>query len=83
MDEPGARLDKYVTEHCPGLSRTQVQKMILDGYITVNDIPAKSGLKLNAGDKLIVLCYCLVDDKELNSLKPKMVNVDERNQIKD
>jgi len=54
VDEPGARLDKYVTEHCAGLSRTQVQKMVVDGYIKVNDSTAKSGLKLNPGDRLTV-----------------------------
>ena len=54
MDEPAGRLDKYVTEHCPGVSRTQAQKMIIDGYVKVNDGPAKSGLKLNPGDRLTV-----------------------------
>ena len=54
VDEPGARLDKYVTEHCAGLSRTQTQKLIGDGCVTVNDHPAKSGLKLNLGDRLTV-----------------------------
>jgi len=53
-DKSGARLDKYVTEHCPELSRTQFQKLIGDGYITVNDHIAKAGLKLTVGDRLTV-----------------------------
>ena len=52
--EPGARLDKYIAGHCPGVSRTQAQKLIDDGYVTVNGRPAKSGLKLNIGDRLTV-----------------------------
>ena len=53
-DKPGARLDKYVCEKCPELSRTYVQKLITDCYITVNGRKVKAGLKLNAGDKLTI-----------------------------
>jgi len=54
VDEQGARLDKYVAEHCEELSRTQTQKLISDGNIKVNDNIAKAGHKLNTGDKLII-----------------------------
>ncbi|HEY92889.1 MAG TPA: RluA family pseudouridine synthase [Dehalococcoidia bacterium] len=54
VDEPGARLDKYVCQKCPELSRTYVQKLISDGHITVNDRMTKTGLKLNIGDRLTV-----------------------------
>jgi len=50
VDKPGARLDKYVGEKCPELSRTQAQRLIADGYITVNGSAAKVSLKLNVGD---------------------------------
>ncbi len=53
-DKSGTRLDKYVTEHSPELSRTQAQKLISDGYIKVNDRNAKAGLKLNVGDRLTI-----------------------------
>jgi len=51
-DEGGARLDKYASERCPELSRTRVQGLVADGYITVNGRPAKAGLKLNIGDRV-------------------------------
>jgi len=51
---PGTRLDKYVSEHYPELSRTQIQKLIGDGYIKVNNRVAKAGLKLNIGDRLTI-----------------------------
>ncbi len=54
VDKPGTRLDKYVSEQYPELSRTHVQKLIGDGYIKVNDRDAKAGLKLNAGDRLTI-----------------------------
>ena len=53
-DRQGARLDRYVVEKCPELSRTQAQKLIGGGYITVNDHVAKAGLKLNTGDRLTI-----------------------------
>jgi len=54
-DKPGTRLDKYVCEKCPELSRTHAQKLIGGGHITVNDRVAKAGLKLNIGDRLTIV----------------------------
>ena len=54
VNEQGARLDKYVSGHYPELSRTQVQKLIGDGYIKVNDSVAKAGVRLNIGDRLTI-----------------------------
>ncbi|MDD5082182.1 MAG: RluA family pseudouridine synthase [Dehalococcoidales bacterium] len=54
-DRAGTRLDKYVSEQCPGLSRTQAQKLIAMGYITVNNRVARASLKLVAGDQVAVI----------------------------
>ena len=54
VEKAGVRLDKYVTEKHPELSRSQVQKLIRDGYIKVTGGVAKAGLKLNQGDKLTI-----------------------------
>ena len=48
------RLDKYVAEKFPDLSRTQAQRLIDDGYVTVNDRVAKAGVKLDAGDRVSI-----------------------------
>jgi 23S rRNA pseudouridine1911/1915/1917 synthase len=53
-NESGVRLDKYVAEKCPELSRTQAQKLVSDGLVTVNEQVAKAGLKLSAGDRVRV-----------------------------
>ena len=55
VDKPGARLDKYVGEKCPELSRTQAQRLIADGYITVNGGVAKASLKLGVGDRVNII----------------------------
>ena len=54
-DKAGTRLDKYVVETQPELSRTYIQKLIGDGYITVNDRAAKAGLKLDIGDEVKIV----------------------------
>ncbi|MBA7678183.1 Ribosomal large subunit pseudouridine synthase D [subsurface metagenome] len=54
VDKPAARLDKYVGEKCPELSRTHAQRLIAEGYVTVNDGVAKASHKLNVGDRVKV-----------------------------
>ncbi len=55
VDKPDVRLDRYVSEQCPELSRTHAQRLIVDGYITVNDRLAKASFKLSIGDRLRVV----------------------------
>ena len=49
------------------------------GVICLNGPAARSGY---AGDEIIILAYCLVDQSEAGKLKPKVVFVDEENQLK-
>lgn len=51
----GGRLDVFVGENCPGLSRTRAQKLISDGFIRVNGETAKAGRRLDAGDEVLVV----------------------------
>ena len=67
--EPGLRLDKYVNEKCPELSRTQAQKLIEEGHITVNNRMVKSSLKLLTGDKVDVT----IPAPEPSSLTPEAI----------
>ncbi len=54
-DRTGTRLDKFVGERCPELSRTRAQKLINDGYIKVNGRAARTSLRLDAGDEVDVI----------------------------
>lgn len=51
----GVRLDKYVAEECFELSRSYIQKLIGNGHVTVNNCVAKGRLKLNVGDRIVVV----------------------------
>ncbi|MFC2022934.1 RluA family pseudouridine synthase [Chloroflexota bacterium] len=54
-DRTGVRLDKYVVEIYPDLSRARVQKLVADGYITVNGQRAKAGIRINTGARVEVI----------------------------
>ncbi len=68
-DQSGIRLDRYVCQTCPELSRTYAQKLITEGYITVNDRKGKAGLKLNAGDRLTIV----IPPVPTSSLSPEAI----------
>jgi len=55
VDNPGIRLDKYVGEKCPELSRTHAQKLIAEGKIRVNDRLAKASARLNIDDRVDII----------------------------
>ncbi|MBM4423740.1 MAG: RluA family pseudouridine synthase [Chloroflexi bacterium] len=51
----GERIDRYLALALPELSRAQIQRLIDDGFITVNNIPvAKASQRLNDGDEIAV-----------------------------
>ena len=52
IEKPALRLDRCVSENCPGLSRTQAQKLIDDGYVTVNGKIEKAKYKSDIGDRI-------------------------------
>ena len=54
VGEPTRRLDSYVAERCPQLSRSQAQQLIDGGLVTVNGGVAKAGRRLNVGDRIVV-----------------------------
>jgi 23S rRNA pseudouridine1911/1915/1917 synthase len=72
VSEPGMRLDRYLAKECPELSRTQAQKLVGDGLVTVNDQVAKAGLKLSAGARVRMTLPPPPDD----SLSPEAMPLD-------
>ena len=68
----GIRLDRYVAENCPELTRSQAQRLIVDGLVKVNDAVAKAGLKLSNGDRVTVAIPPPLSDL----LKPETIPFD-------
>lgn len=46
----GKRIDKFLSDALPDLSRSYIQKLIKDGQIMINQKIVKANYKLNAGD---------------------------------
>jgi len=51
----GIRLDRYIAEECPELSRSSIQKLAEEGHITVNGAEVKRSSSLDIGDKVIII----------------------------
>lgn len=64
----GTRLETYAIKAKRG-----------SGCVCLNGPAARSGC---VGDKIIVLYYCLLDDRELKNARMKVIKVNERNKIK-
>lgn len=64
----GSRLITYIIEAEAG-----------SGTMMLNGPAARLGLP---GDRVIVLTYCVVDEKEAKTFQPRIVKVDERNRLR-
>ena len=51
-EKAGERIDKFLSEALPDLSRSYIQKLIKEEQVTVNQKAVKANYKLNAGDEL-------------------------------
>ncbi len=51
----GARLDRFIADNCPELTRTRAQGLIVDGFITVNGQQARPSLRLDSGDSVDII----------------------------
>ncbi len=49
------RLDRYLVDRIPFLSRTSLQKLIREQAVTVNGKPPKPSTRLHAGDEIIAI----------------------------
>jgi 23S rRNA pseudouridine1911/1915/1917 synthase len=50
----GTRLDRWLVQQCPQLSRARVQELIAGGLVLVNGAAAKASQKLRGGEKVVV-----------------------------
>lgn len=53
-EQAGERIDKFLSDTLPDLSRSYIQKLIKDGHVTANQKIIKSNYKLSAEDILLL-----------------------------
>lgn len=57
----GKRIDKFVSEKNPDISRTHIQRLIQDQYILVNDCIIKTNYKVSLNDRITVEIPAVVE----------------------
>ncbi len=73
-DAAGVRLDAFLPEQMPDLSRSAVQKLLESGDILVNGGPVKKNYRTRAGDEITVN----LPDPEPVSIAPEEIPLDVR-----
>ena len=68
----GIRLDKYLSDQLPDLTRSRLQRLIKDGAVLINGASAKVSTKLSAGDKI----FLTMPEPEEFSAKPENIPLD-------
>ena len=51
-DQSQARLDHFLSAQLPQFTRSRIQSLIKSGHVLLNGAPAKSSLKIKAGDRI-------------------------------
>ena len=72
LEEVGTRLDKYLANALPDLTRTRLQQLIKEGYVLVNSKQEKSSYKIQNEDLIEIE---LPEDKDLE-IKPENIDLD-------
>lgn len=52
--QAGTRIDKFLSDELPDMSRSFIQKLIKDSNVLVNGKPVKSNFKLNTNDLIVI-----------------------------
>ena len=65
VDVSGQRLDRYLTDALPGLSRSQIQRLIREGQVILNGQAAKPNTLVESGMLAVVRVPASPDDEVL------------------
>jgi 23S rRNA pseudouridine1911/1915/1917 synthase len=69
VSEGKVRLDKFLADQVPELSRSAAQRLIGNGRVTVNGEPAKASYKVSLGDRVVAL----LPGEEATELRPEPI----------
>lgn len=79
LDAPGERLDKVLVNRLPDLSRTQIQRLLKEGKISVNGRPAKANLRMAGGEEVVIT----LPEAEESDIIPEPISLDIRYEDED
>lgn len=66
------RIDRYLAEQCPDLSRSYIQKLIKDGAVFVNNRQIKANYKVQPQDQVILT----IPDMQVPDILPENIPLD-------
>lgn len=66
------RIDRYLTEQCPDLSRSYIQKLLKEGAVSVNEAPVKANYKVQAGNQITLT----IPDMQAPDIRPEAIPLD-------
>lgn len=75
---PGERLEVFNLNNGERFSTYAIKGERSSGTICVNGAAARLA---EVGDKVIIISYVLVDEKEAKTLRPKVILLDEKNRL--
>lgn len=66
------RIDRYLAEQCPDLSRSYIQKLVKDGAVSVNNRQIKANYKVQPQDQVILT----IPDMQVPDILPENIPLD-------
>ena len=66
------RIDRYLAEQCPDLSRSYIQKLVKDGAVFVNNRQIKANYKVHPQDQVILT----IPDMQVPDILPENIPLD-------
>lgn len=70
--DANVRLDIYLSKKLPDLTRSRIKNLIEQGLVTLNDKPAKAGIKIKSGDRLGII----IPEPQPIKAKPEAIPLD-------
>lgn len=71
-EQENLRIDKYLAQTVPDISRSYLQKLVADGQVLVNGVPVKTSYKLKSGDVVQVT----IPEPEVLQIIPEDIPLD-------
>ena len=69
VDKSGERFDRFLSEHCPDLSRSRIQALISDGSVTLDGKAAKPSARIRAGQMIVLR----LPEPQVSRLEPQHI----------